>query len=695
MNLTLPPELNSALNEFYSGPRPDDAFTARLEVQLYQRQIELVAPKQKPRFSFTDSSRSFTHTLLARPLLALLAAILALAALTGVVYAIGRLTGFIPGFGFTSNTSVVYILSEPVETKQGEVTLRLDKAVSDDNRFWAALTINGLSGGETNSQVFALLPDGKKIPFQMGGRSNTENGEAQISVTFTALPPSTQSLTILIENLGGQNFKLALRLRPARPGEIIPAMPTQSAQPQSENRNGIRLVLDNVALASDKTIFQVSLHYDQPNTWVSGPWSIALSDKDGRVYPLKDITTETMNSGDTHIFQTLPFTGAEHLTLSLVVFPVPDVLSMFEDFSAEKVGFTFDPGSNPQPSQTWALNETIDVGQFKFHIVRAALTSEPGLVFEFEPVDNVTSVMLYAADPLFHGATGSPVKNQNFTASMSFEKIPKQSFKVVISQVHYMVKGPWKIQWQPPVAPTAEVKRLTPTATATPAPLATQTLAESDPILLEVQQLAQKFDAPFQQGPGWVHVVYETSNTSQVGQMYPYIKSEQWYEIDAGGYVTRNVWLDYNNTGQLVQQTATVGNYTINFSTGDSGFNNGAHYRVSLDMLTQELISAAKYHTRVIREQTTCDNGNLCLLITSMETLTEPVKNPGETQAFSGSGRRVWIDMQTGQQVKSQSFWQFPDGSQSIFSTKSTLLVEKKGSPPQDILDILSRVIVP
>ena len=56
------------------------------------------------------------QTLRARPILAFLVAILALLALTGMVYALGRLTGFIPGFGFTSNTGVVYVLAEPVES---------------------------------------------------------------------------------------------------------------------------------------------------------------------------------------------------------------------------------------------------------------------------------------------------------------------------------------------------------------------------------------------------------------------------------------------------------------------------------------------------------------------------------------------------------------------------------------------------
>jgi hypothetical protein len=699
MNSILPPELDSALNEFYTIPRPEPVFADRLEAQLRQRQIERIAAGQKARFSFSDGKKSFMHTLRARPVLALFVVLLALIALTGMVYALARLSGFIPGFGFTSNTGMVYVLSEPVETSQGGVTLRLINAVSDDTRFWAALSIKGLTGQETNTQAFAMLPNGEKLLFQAGGGSNPANGEAQISYTFPALPPGTRSLAILVENLGGQNFTLALHLRPVEPGEIIPAQPTESVQPQSESQHGFRLVLDNVAPASDKTIFQVSLRYDRPNTWVEGPWNIRLSDKNGLAYPLKDITPATMNSGDTRIYQTSPFTGAEHLMLSLVVFPDPDVLPMYEDFSGESAaGFTFDPGKTPQVGQTWKLNETIHIGQFTLHVVRATLTAEPGLVFEFEPAQNVTSAMVYTAGPLLRGATGGvPVQDKNFTAGMTFEKIPAQPFKVLISRVYYTARGPWQIQWQPPAAPAVAAGLPTPTVSVTPTPLAAPTLATSDPLVLEVLQLAQKFDAPFQQGPGWVHVVNETNTNPPAGQTFPppYLKSELWYEIDAEGYVTRYVWSDYNAAGQLIQQTATVGDYSVNFTTGDSGFNQSARYRFSSDMLTKDLSQAAQNNSRVLREESTCEDGRPCLLITLLDTLGAPVQNPGEPQAFSESGRRVWIDLQSGQQVKSQSFWRLSDGSEKVTSTQSTVLVEKLDAPPRQILDILGRVIVP
>lgn len=157
----------------------------------------------------------------------------------------------------------------------------------------------------------------------------------------------------------------------------------------------------------------------------------------------------------------------------------------------------------------------------------------------------------------------------------------------------------------------------------------------------------------------------------------------------------RFVWLDYNDAGQLIQQTATVGDYSVNFTNGYSGLNNGTRYLFSMDMLTHYLNAAREYGSRVIRENSTCENGKPCLLITMLETFPAPWQISGEAQAFSGSGRRVWIDLETGQQVKDQSFWLLEDGSESITSTSNNVLVEQVDIPPLSVLDMLARVIVP
>jgi hypothetical protein len=112
-------------------------------------------------------------------------------------------------------------------------------------------------------------------------------------------------------------------------------------------------------------------------------------------------------------------------------------------------------------------------------------------------------------------------------------------------------------------------------------------------------------------------------------------------------------------------------------------------------MLTHDLRLASQYGTQITRGEIVCDNGKPCILIALLDSLDPPVQNPGQVIPYDGSGRRVWIDEETGEQVKTQAFWQLQDGAEFVESTSNVMLVEKVDSPPQEILDILDKVVVP
>src|SRR5688572_22134922 len=99
-NIILPPELESALNDFHTAPVADAAFAARLESDLLQRAA--ATPTRRS---------SLMHTLRARPLVALVIVILALLLLSGVAYAIGNLFGYIPGLGIVEQGAPIRVLA--------------------------------------------------------------------------------------------------------------------------------------------------------------------------------------------------------------------------------------------------------------------------------------------------------------------------------------------------------------------------------------------------------------------------------------------------------------------------------------------------------------------------------------------------------------------------------------------------------
>jgi hypothetical protein len=220
----------------------------------------------------------------------------------------------------------------------------------------------------------------------------------------------------------------------------------------------------------------------------------------------------------------------------------------------------------------------------------------------------------------------------------------------------------------------------------------------SNLILQEADALALKFDNYLQQAACWIHIVKDATTIPQAGQVFPppFMKSEEWYEIDSNGIVIRNVHTDYNDAGQIIQQAATIGDYYVNFTTGDSGLNNVPGYRISMTALT-DFLSRAKQDnsSNLSREEKPCSNGKSCMIITGWQNFSTPVQNPGETQSYYGAGERVSVDLESGQLLERQTFWLLEDGSELASSTTKFTLVEKVSTPPQDILDILGRVIVP
>ena len=699
MDWVLPPELDTAITEYYATLEPSSSFAARLQQELRQRQGVLLQHKTKPRFHFSwNGRREIMKALRARPILALIVVLIALSLLTGMAYALGRLAGFIPGFGFTSNIQSVYLLSEPVEVISGDITFRVEQAVSDESKLWVNTTVLGLSGEKYFSQAFVSLLNGEKIPFQMNSGMTVDSDGANLTYIFPPLPTSTSDFILYIENLGGQNFSVPMQLRQAKPGEILPSEPEQSEQLRSETHDGVTLVLDHIAPASDKTVIQVSLHFDKPGMSLNNIWNVVLTDQNGAIYPAIDITPDTMD-GNAKIFQTPSFSGNEQLTISLNVFPNAKELPVSIDFSIDDAnGFLFDPGPDPVVGQIWTLDDVVQIGGFTLRAARASLVSTTELLFEFEPAENLTGVMLYTPDPLLRGGSGGiPQANGDILAGMTFEQIPSQPFEVRVMRAHYTAHGSWGIQWQPPSAPQGAAVQPTVTSAPTQPTYATPTLASTNPVMLEVQRLAQQFDAPFQEGPAWIHVVTERTSNPPSGQTYPppYLISEQWIETDANGYVVRSVWMDKDANGNMIQLAATVGDYSVNFTTSDAGFNNGQPYRFSADILTRDLAQAEQYGVSVTREEISCDDGQPCIVITSVESFSQPTLLAGETQAFIGSGNTVWVNLATGQQIQFQAFRQLEDGTYRVESTKRYLVVEKISLPPLEILNILDKVIVP
>ncbi len=647
------------------------------------------------------------QTLRARPALVFLLAILALALLTGAAYAIGRLSGFIPGFGFTTgDPGSVYLLAEPVEITHEGITLRVLQATSDSQRFSA--TVEQVGQVETASDFIypfaaVLFPDGQEIEFRESSGDQEDNRLVNI-FEFAPLPPGTSEISLRYAITERNRSilwqaELPLRLRPLRDDEIIPPPAQGPWQPiASESQAGLRLVLENVAAASDKTILQVALRFDQPGLSLNTDWNALLKDSQGRVYPLALVMSDLSDSSNqVKTYETMPFKGGEMLTLSLTSFPDPANLPLSQDFWDEAPAFTFDPGPNPQAGQTWQLDETLYAGDFTLRLSGAQAVSSTEIIFLFAPTDSVRAVMLIS-DAATGAGGETHARDGLVNAPVRFASLPKSPIELSIMRVYYTAQGEWNISWQAPAAPPDVRVGGTATPSPTPSIFLTPTPAFSDPAWLELVRLNESFDIPFQQGPGWIRHVTETETFPRPGQTFPppYIKSEYWLEIDEQGYVIRALYTDYDKAGKILQQSVTVGDYSISFTSGDSSYLGGQRYRFTSTFLRQDFNAVVKYgNTAVAIEEILCEDGEPCYQITFLETFGNPVQNPGETQALSGSARQVWVEKASGKTMKTRTLWRFEDGTERVESTQTLLTLEKFPAPPQEVLDLLSKIILP
>lgn len=447
---------------------------------------------------------------------------------------------------------------------------------------------------------------------------------------------------------------------------------------ESPNAGGVFLALDDIQISDERTILQVSLRFDTPGLSIAGPWNVTMTDSQGRFYPLTDITPETMDMGTSRVYQTVPLPAGVRITLDLTIFPPQGGMPLALDFITNPGTFTFDPGKL-QVGESMSLDEEIPAGGYLLHLTGVRKSSANELLFEFDSGESLNGVMLFS--PAAGGASANIMESDKVVASLTFHLMPNEPIEIQVTRIYYNVFASWPLTFQVSDSMFTELPVFAPEATPTPQP--ERKFTSQDPLFLEAKALTEKFNQSVRQEPGWVRVVSEVvTEKLQPGQDYPppYYREEQWFEIDAEGWVTRSLTTHWDRDGSILQQGLSVGAHSLNLTTGEAM--EFPVYRLSLDWVLLDLDYASKYGEYVTREETACEDGSPCLLISMRYNV-------------GVFGRRVWIKMETGQQVKIQSFEENPDGTEIVLFTQTFLPVERMDVPPQEVLDMIERVMFP
>lgn len=442
---------------------------------------------------------------------------------------------------------------------------------------------------------------------------------------------------------------------------------------KSQSTNGVALQLDKVEISDEKTLIQVSIVFDSPNIFIVEQWMITLKDTDGNIYPLTNVTPQDTNMGDARLYQTVPLQKGKRFILDLGSFPEPENLYMMTDFSESPSTFLFDPASL-EINDSVLLNQKIPFQDTTLNLISVEKPSNTKLIFEFDSQELYNGIMLYEKSSKGSSESGI-AENGKIIASLEFSEIPKEEIEIQITRLYYNVVGTWNLEFAVTDSMfNSELPNIDPT------PFQEQNTAtvfnNEHPLFLEVQALSQKNNQPFTQKSGWVHVVSDiVTETMQTGQTYPppYYQEEYWFEVDIDGWVTRSLTTHWSKDRNILQQNISVGNNYLNLTSGEAM--QFPLYQLSLDWMLSDLDYALQNNQTVLREETTCDNGNSCLLISINE---------------QNLSRQFWIDLETGQQVKIRS-----TQNGNILFTQTFYPIEFFSTAPQEVLDLFDKIIFP
>ncbi len=472
-----------------------------------------------PRIAARLERRTWMMTLRARPIFMVLAILLALTLLTGVVYAIGKLTGFIPGIGFV-DTSSVRVLAEPVAVTREGITVSIEQAVVDSERTVIVYKTEGLmieaanskgeGGGPFGSEHFLRLPDGTILkegidagyegtPEPLINQVQTEGGWPNYvwRLAFPSVPQDVNELTLVIPVLQNmplgaapENWEITFHLKPAPPEMTfapITVLPTVNASvtgtgeavpPALSNvaaRNGFTFQLDNVVELEDGFVFTGNLSWDA-SAFPTGKGLVldtvapTLTDAGGQQIPLEAVRLDAPygehNAPWSYRTNRKNFVGP--LTLS-----VPSITT---SAAAPPVDFEIDFGPNPQVGQIAEVNREIEVEGHTVRLLFVSLESVPdscqGVAVNFNFSTDTPDVSANVNDavpfePMIcsgdgGGGGGGPVDPTLFTTGVFYKDMPTGVHRFSIEfWMPLVVNGPWQVQWNPPLSleptPTPEL----------------------------------------------------------------------------------------------------------------------------------------------------------------------------------------------------------------------------------------------
>ncbi|HEX2994312.1 MAG TPA: hypothetical protein VHP14_05790 [Anaerolineales bacterium] len=420
-----------------------------------------------------------------RILRTVLIALLILLMLSGVVYALGRSLGYIPGLGIVDQNTPMLTLAEPVSQTRDGVTITVEKVVVNLDVAEVIFQVEGLppdkfsfleplnSCMEVEELRFpngvSLHGEGMSTPMETGFESDYR---------YSPVPAGIEEATLFIPCIQGavtpgvlpENWELPLRLVPVPAGMQMTAIPvTEFPSPTPVAMTGtpeVNPISITKALEVEDSYILMGEFIPPAGADLSSSGCCTLDLFDGNGQRMDAEMPMDIDPGDPSVNTPFASTWVRKFPKEGLILPVTiDVAN--PHWTSISVPFEFDAGDDPQPGDEWQVNQSFDVGGRIFtletiQVVRPQLPeAEGGYTFAFtypwdDKIISLDDVSIEGYPPSMNsgfgggGGGGGPTPARGgINFSVEFAPMPKGKLNVTF--IFRMMDGEqhWTLPWQP------------------------------------------------------------------------------------------------------------------------------------------------------------------------------------------------------------------------------------------------------
>jgi hypothetical protein len=477
-----PQELEEGLQNLF--PQPDPQFLKRLEMDLMGQAARPTTQAAHTPNPLQQWLRAIGTVFQTRRLVWVAAVLLIV---TAAVSAIGpgqvlagvqRLLGYVPGVGFVEPAQTRYLV-EPVSVQQGDVTLRVEKVVANEDYTQVIFTAEGFPrqkfGPEEETLKPAphlLLPDGTQLgPLtSMVGLGDT----LQATMTFHPLPAGVDQITLVLPSLpnlpedfapGNWTVPLHLQIAPGNGEETPQGTAAHAYLPSNATASdqGVTARVLQVGQSAEETGLEVEFAWENRDWLYLEHAEGTLQDEHGRLYDRTEVIGGLTGTRPQAQSQGSAIKTFQHAGMDPAVRQPTLSFERLIFNAVSRASFNFDPGKDPKPGQVWQYaspaENQLNLAGVPVQVLEVALleSGSPTTPYRVElllqalPTEalslrNISQLELGGEGLISFMVTTLP--GDQFRVGFDLEFLPGRSMTIRFTQVSLVVEGSWVMAWE-------------------------------------------------------------------------------------------------------------------------------------------------------------------------------------------------------------------------------------------------------